>query len=113
MRLSCFFKIKGQKNNECDSKFNTLKQGMHGINIYTEDGLDKSYKKNSDHINLNRIKSNITRWKAFTKGLSALYRNPTTPTTMKNHIFLFGANNNRKKYTHDNFIAMQMQIHMI
>ena len=63
-----FFLVKGHTKNECDSKFNTLKQGTHGINIYPADGLNAAYTKNNlDHIDLTRIAPNSERWKSFTQ----------------------------------------------
>ena len=50
------FLIKGHTNNECDSKFNSLKTDTAGINIYTGAGLDEAYtKSNGDSIDLQRV----------------------------------------------------------
>ena len=51
-----FFLVKGHTKNECDSKFNKLKSGTKGVNIFTEAGLDWAYfKNNEEHIALHRV----------------------------------------------------------
>ena len=90
--VELLFLIKGHTKNECDVKFNILKKSTHGVNIFTERGLDHYYTKdNSDQIDLVRVEGeHANRWRGFTAGLSSLYHDPSSAVTLKNHIFKFG-----------------------
>ena len=91
------FLIKGHTKNECDSKFNSLKKGTFGVNIFTEQGLDAAYtKQNADDIRLTRLPEGETRWKGFTEGLGRLYCDLESGQLLKNHIFIFGGSNPNK-----------------
>ena len=92
-----FFLIKGHTKNECDSKFNKLKSGTRGVNIFTEEGLDAAFlKNNTKEIALHRVPVGDNSWRAWTKGLSNLYRNVESGQLKKNHIFIFGGKNNTR-----------------
>ena len=91
------FLIKGHTKNECDSKFNSLKQGTRGVNIFTERGLGAAYTKdNKEAIILHRTLPTDDRWQGFTKGLAKLYCNVESGHLKKNHIFSCGGKNNSK-----------------
>lgn len=96
------FLIKGHTKNECDSKFNSLKAGTRGINIFTEEGLDAAYTKdNKDSIDLKRVSGD--KWKGWTAGLQTIYRKPTDQETLANHIFIFGAGSTKTSYTRQKY----------
>ena len=89
-----FFLVKGHTKNECDSKFNCLKIGTRGVNIFTEAGLDAAYRKgNQKTISLTRIAAGDNVWRGYTSGLANLYRKMESGQLMKNHIFTFGGDN--------------------
>ena len=92
------FLIKGHTKNECDAKFNSLKAGTRGVNIFTEAGLDAAYtKENAENIDVKCITGD--QWKAWTAGLNMLYKDPAASTIMQNHIFTFGSDSTKTIYT--------------
>ena len=95
--MTLLFLIKGHTKNDCDVKFNLLKRGTRGINIFDEAGLDKAYTKdNAEYIDLQRVPEEF--WKGFTNSIADLYRNPEASSTLKNHIFHFGSSANFTTY---------------
>ena len=91
------FLVKGHTKNECDSKFNMLKCGTRGFNIFTEEGLDAAYQKgNENEICVLRIPLGSDMWRGYTTGLEKIYRNIESGQLKKNHIFVFGGDGNSK-----------------
>ena len=98
-KVTLIFLIKGNTNNDCDVKFNLLKCGAKGVNIFTEEDLDAAYTEdNGCYIDLKHIAPE--KWGKFTDGMSDLFRHPKSATTLINHIFKFGTNENHTTYTH-------------
>ncbi|EJK57849.1 hypothetical protein THAOC_22069 [Thalassiosira oceanica] len=94
--VELLFLIKGHTKNECDVKFNILKKGTRGRNIFTQKGLDAAFTRgNEEHIDLKRVPSD--RWRGFTSGLHKLYRQPKAGNLLQNHNFVFGGEDNVNK----------------
>ena len=54
--MTLIFFIKGHTKNDCDVKFNLLKHGAKGVNIFTKEELGASYTKdNGFYIDLKRM----------------------------------------------------------
>ena len=92
------FLVKDHTTNECDSKFNSFKEGTRGVNIFTERGLDAAYTRDNkeDTIHHHTLSAD-NRWQGFTKGLANPFSNVESGHLKKNHIFSFGGNNSSKK----------------
>jgi len=105
-KVTLVFLIKGHTKNFCDNRFNLLKQGTAGRNIWDEVSLDQAYtEKNKDFIDLQRLdETNSDRWLQWRVVLDDFYKNPPSGTTHNNHIFCFGHDPaNPTSYTRQTF----------
>ena len=87
-KVTLLFLVKGHTKNDCDMKFNSLKGGTAGEDIWTADELDDAYTKaNGEYITLKRIVEDDDFWLGFGAGLKDLYKDPPTGTILSNHEF--------------------------